>query len=77
VAVHSLLQNVPFGPVDIERMATAYEDAMRILQLAKGADSTSEAVAKRIIEIAQRGERDPHRLRTLAIASFGIAEERL
>jgi CRP-like cAMP-binding protein len=53
-------------------MTTAYEGALRVLGLANRTDPITEIVAKKIIEIAQTGERDPLRIRARAIADLGI-----
>jgi hypothetical protein len=60
--IHRLLQNSAFGPEEIAVMVAAYEDALRELSLANRADPATEVVALRIIELAQRGERDRARL---------------
>jgi hypothetical protein len=46
---------------------TAYEEVLRALRLKDRADPATETIAKKIIELAQRGERDPIRLRERAI----------
>ena len=72
MAIYHLLQNSAFGPDEIGCMTTAYEDALRILGLANRTDPITEIVAKKIIEVAQTGERDPLRIRAQAIAELGI-----
>jgi hypothetical protein len=63
VAIYRLLQFSAFQPEEITCMTTAYEDALRVLRLADRQDPITELVAKKIIEAAQTGERDPRRLR--------------
>jgi hypothetical protein len=53
LAIYSLLQNSAFGPDDIERLGTAYENALRALQLNNRDDPITQIVAKRIIHAAQ------------------------
>ncbi len=53
-------------------MTTAYEDALLALGLTDRSDPITEMLAKKIFEIAQTGERDPVRIRTLAINELGI-----
>jgi len=53
----------PFGPDEIKIIVTAFEDTLRALRLVDRKDPTMTAVAKRIIALAQEGERDPIRLR--------------
>ena len=43
-------------------MTVAYEDVLRKLKLADRADPLTEIIAKKIIELAQTGDRDPKRL---------------
>jgi hypothetical protein len=69
MAIHRLLQNAVFGPDQIASMTEAYENALRTLGLV---DPVTEIVAKKIIEIAQTGERDPLRLAALTIQQLGI-----
>jgi len=62
-----LLENHVFGPDEITVLTTAFEDTLRALRLADRADPATEIIAKKIIELAQQGERDPVRLRERAI----------
>jgi hypothetical protein len=59
VAIYWLLQKSAFGPDDTERLATAYESVLRVLELNDRNDPITEIVARRIIEAAQTGLRDP------------------
>jgi hypothetical protein len=70
MAIYRLLKNSAFGPEEIKVLTTAYEDTLRTLRLADRADPATEIIAKKIIEFAQRGERNPLRLRERAIESL-------
>jgi len=59
-----------FGPDTVAVLAAALEDAVRQLHLVDRNDPAVTIVAKTIIELARRGERDPTRLRDQAIQSF-------
>jgi hypothetical protein len=59
-----------FGPDTIAVLATALEDAFHQLRLTDRNDPAVTTAAKRIIELARQGERDPIRLRDEAIQSF-------
>jgi hypothetical protein len=72
VAIYRLLQNSAFGPEDIERMVAAYDEALRTLSLANRTDPVTEKVAKRIIEIAQSGVRDPKKICSLSLESLDL-----
>jgi hypothetical protein len=75
LAIYRLLQNSPFGPDEIARMTSAYEDALLVLGLVDRDDPLTEIVARKIIEIAQTGERDPVRIRTLALVDIGTPKD--
>ena len=62
-----------FGPETIALLAAALEDTLRALGLADRNDPAVTRVAKTIIELARLGERDPIRLRDVALASFRAA----
>jgi hypothetical protein len=72
VPIRTFLGNQAFDPEAIQIMNAAFEDACRALQLADRHDPITEVVAKRIIEIAGRGERDPARLRSLTLKELGL-----
>ena len=61
-----LLQNASFGPDEIKILVRAFEEALGTLRVDRN-DPISEALAKKIIELAQRGERDPIQLRQHAV----------
>lgn len=73
MAIFRLLRCCAFDPKDIEIIATAYEDTLSALDLPTGDNPVTEVVAKKIIEIAQRGELDPVRISDQAIAELGIS----
>jgi len=47
-----------FNQGDIERLAEAYEDALRALHISDRDDPVNEIIAQRIIEGARSGVRD-------------------
>jgi hypothetical protein len=57
--IRGALQTRAFGPEDIEIITAAFEDALRQLKLVDRSDPLTEIVAKKMIEIAEQGERDP------------------
>ena len=56
-----------FGPEDIEILSNVFEEAVRELRLVDRTDPATQLVGKRIIELAQQGERDQIRLREMAV----------
>jgi len=63
MAVYRLFKNKAFEPEAIAAMTRAYTDVCRTLGLSDRDRPQANAVAKKVIEFAQRGERDPVRLR--------------
>jgi len=59
-----------FDPEEIEVMATAFGETLRALKLVKHADPLTEVVAAEIIACASMGERNPTRIREVALASL-------
>jgi hypothetical protein len=62
------LRDEHFTPEDITVLTAVFEDALRDLRLVDRAVVT--LVAKRIFELARRGERDPNVLRHAVLKSF-------
>jgi hypothetical protein len=60
-----------FDPDAVKAMTTAFDEARKSLQLVDRHDPLNEMVARKIIELAASGERDPVRLRDLVLTSLG------
>jgi hypothetical protein len=73
MAIYRLLQNSPLGPEEITILTDAYECLLRRLGLVNRNDPITELVAKKVIELGQRGVRDPQALCDLAIKELGVA----
>ncbi len=71
MAIYRILQNSAFGPEEIERLVAAYEQTLAALGLKDRTDPITELVAKKIVEIAQTGVRDPLQLARRAISELG------
>jgi hypothetical protein len=72
MAIYRLLQNSPFGPVEIAVLTDAYERTLQKLSLVDRNDPLTELIAKKVIELAQRGVRDAGELSGLAIKGLGL-----
>ena len=71
MAIYRLLQNSPLGPEEIAVLTDAYERMLRKLNLDR-TDPITEVIAKKIIELGQRGVREVTQLVELAIKELGI-----
>ena len=62
--------NLPFEPTDIEAMNRALETACVMLRLSKREESLRQIVARKIIECAGTGERDPEVLCQMVVSEL-------
>jgi hypothetical protein len=72
VAIYQLIRNLSLGPEDVEKLTTAYEDALIKLQLSNRTDPITTIIAQRIIEAAKTGVRDPAQLSAMAIKDLRV-----
>jgi hypothetical protein len=72
VAIYRLLQNVPMGPGEIDRLTTVYEQTLRALSLKDRNDPLTQLIARKILEIGQTGIEDPAEISKLTIKQLGI-----
>lgn len=70
MAIYRLLQNRAFGPEEIDLMASAFEQALVVLALKSRDDPATELIAKKIIKVAETGERNAARICSQAIAEL-------
>jgi hypothetical protein len=64
------LGNLTFEPADIEAMNRALETACVMLRLSKREESLRQIVARKIIECAGAGERDPEVLCHMVVSEL-------
>jgi hypothetical protein len=67
MAIYRIFRERVFEPETVICMAKAYEGALVALQLSDRHDPLTEIVAKKIVEIAETGERDHARIRDRAL----------
>lgn len=72
--IHSLAKSCyAFMPDEVKVLGDAFDDAMTALHVDKcDDDQMASLVAMQIIELAKCGERDPERLRSVALESLGL-----
>ena len=71
-AIVPYLNGAAFDPELTHAMGEAYDCAFRALHDRGQPAVVHEVIAKRIIEIAKTGERDPNKLCERALQTFGI-----
>ena len=67
-----LIPNLAFNQDDIERLAGAYEEALRALHISDRDDPINKVIAQRIIEGARAGVRDPIVLCKMAVKDLMV-----
>ena len=68
--IREFAEDQVFDPEMIAVMRTALVDACASLGLRHRADLATELVARKVIELAKAGERDPARLKTAVLQAF-------
>ena len=66
-----LLKNLQIRPEEASNLAAAYELVLLALDLKDRDDPITELIAKKILEIGQRGVRDAQQISTIAIEELG------
>jgi len=67
MAIYRLLRREVFEPDDIRLLATVYEDVLSAVRIVDRKGPLAEQIAKRVVQLAQAGERDPENLKDLAL----------
>ena len=70
VPIHRLLEPGVFQPEEVAALAHVFDDVLHTLGLVDRTDRVTTLVAKKVIELAQTGERDADRLKQLTIEAF-------
>ena len=70
MTVYRLYKNRAFEPEAIAVMTNAYTEVCHTLGLGEHESDDTQAVAKKVIEYAQRGVRDQKRLRDRVLAAL-------
>jgi hypothetical protein len=70
-------RDVSFDPDATHIMGQAFDDACKELHGTGQSDLVKSVIAKRIIQIAKKGERDPDQLRKHVLQAVGLAEPKV
>ena len=69
------LAHQAFEPETIETMSAAFVAVCEALHLKVGDDPATRIVAQKVIELAQRGIRDPDMLRKMTLKELDLSDE--
>ncbi len=73
MAIYRLIANGSFGPDEIKAMTAAYKAALVDLRLTDRDDPFTEIVARAILHITSKGERNPVTIKDRALRAIGDA----
>jgi hypothetical protein len=59
-------------PATVTAIMAAFDEACKALGLANRDDPLTDLLARKVVEMARQGERDPTRLRNLTLQSLGL-----
>ncbi len=71
MTIYRLLKDTTFGPEEIERLVTAYEQTLRALGLNDRSDPITQLVAEKIITVGRLGIEDPVEISKVALKELG------
>jgi hypothetical protein len=70
--IHGLVrQEAVFSPEEVSAITKAFESALQRMGLVNRSDLVAETVARKIIDLARTGERDPDRLCDQVLTIYG------
>ena len=72
MTIRRLLQNSSVSPEEVVRLRIAYQKTLHGLHLVDRNDPVSEIVAKRVIQVAGTGVRDPAQICKIALKELGF-----
>jgi hypothetical protein len=71
VPIYDLLRRQgAFAPEEVAMLDNVFQDVLQTLALARRKDPVTEMIAKKLVELAASGMRDPARLKALTIQAF-------
>ena len=71
VPIYALLRRQDdFTPEEVTILGSVFEDVLRTLGLVDRKDPITEMVAKKVVELATTGIREPGRLKALTVQAF-------
>ena len=69
MTIHRYLEDTAFGPEDIKVINAAFRAALKGLRIVDDESQMADLIAKNIVDVARRGERDPTLLHERALGS--------
>jgi hypothetical protein len=70
--IQRLLKEAVFDPAEVAALTAAYDAALEMLRPKDRTDPLKELIAKKIIEVARHGERDPVTICARTLVELGL-----
>lgn len=70
--INQFLREASFGPDEVRILTSAFDAALKLLDLKDRADPICQLVAAKTIQVYRMGERDPAKLCARAIRELGV-----
>lgn len=70
--IYRLLQNSPLSPQRIALLVAAYEQTLKKLSVVDRSDPLTQMVAKKILEVGERGANDAKQISDIALKELGL-----
>ena len=70
--IHRLLEGTTFDPERVATLVAAYEETLKKLSLVERDDPMTQMIARKIIEVAERGVLDSKEISSIAIKELGL-----
>jgi hypothetical protein len=71
MTIYRLLENTSFGPEEIERLVTAYEQTLQALGLKDRSDPITQLVVEKVIAVGRLGIENPEVISNLVLKELG------
>jgi hypothetical protein len=72
MTIHRLLADTTFDPERVAALVAAYEEALKKLSLVDRDDPMTQMIARKTIEVAQRGVLDSKQISSIVIKELGF-----
>lgn len=70
--IHRLLEGTTFDPEHVATLIAAYEETLKKFSLVERDDPLTQMIARKMIEVAQRGVLDSNQISSIAIKELGL-----
>jgi hypothetical protein len=70
--IHRLLEGTTFEPEQVATLVAAYEGTLKKLSLVERDDPLTQMIARKIIEVSERGVVDSNQISSIVVKELGL-----